>query len=246
MHKHSLVWSLCGAKQHRNQNLSPMVSICLLQLAAVAALCVQYESEFRPNMSIVVKALSPLLQHKPPLPPAVAPETWAPDSTASYAFTSEFQHGCKEGWNFFIGPCRYCFMLANWLPCRLSTGPVSFTIDFWCLHSELSLSFLSCVLMLSAVLPSLVGKVVFLAAQRWWSPNNLVLSWTVTWEGSKSNCSWLDMLLVCAYVRGWWFFTLLTCELWMDAFGLLQMWVEAKCSSQIEVDQLKHASFDNW
>lgn len=32
------------------------------QLAAVAALCVQYESEFRPNMSIVVKALQPLLR----------------------------------------------------------------------------------------------------------------------------------------------------------------------------------------
>uniref|UniRef100_A0A0D9V922 non-specific protein-tyrosine kinase n=1 Tax=Leersia perrieri TaxID=77586 RepID=A0A0D9V922_9ORYZ len=31
------------------------------KLAAVAALCVQYEAEFRPNMSIVVKALSPLL-----------------------------------------------------------------------------------------------------------------------------------------------------------------------------------------
>ncbi|KAH7521398.1 hypothetical protein FEM48_Zijuj07G0028800 [Ziziphus jujuba var. spinosa] len=39
-------------------------------LAAVAALCVQYEAEFRPNMSIVVKALQPLL--KPPTP---APET---------------------------------------------------------------------------------------------------------------------------------------------------------------------------
>lgn len=37
------------------------------KLAAVAALCVQYEAEFRPNMSIVVKALSPLLQQKPPL-----------------------------------------------------------------------------------------------------------------------------------------------------------------------------------
>ncbi|CAN8285389.1 unnamed protein product [Cochlearia groenlandica] len=36
------------------------------KLAAVAALCVQYESEFRPNMSIVVKALQPLL--KPPAP----------------------------------------------------------------------------------------------------------------------------------------------------------------------------------
>ncbi|KAG5530908.1 hypothetical protein RHGRI_025755 [Rhododendron griersonianum] len=40
------------------------------KLAAVAALCVQYEAEFRPNMSIVVKALQPLL--KPP--PAPAPE----------------------------------------------------------------------------------------------------------------------------------------------------------------------------
>jgi len=38
------------------------------KLAAVAALCVQYEAEFRPNMSIVVKALQPLL--KPPAPPA--------------------------------------------------------------------------------------------------------------------------------------------------------------------------------
>ncbi|KAI4335073.1 hypothetical protein L6164_013754 [Bauhinia variegata] len=31
------------------------------KLAAVTALCVQYEAEFRPNMSIVVKALQPLL-----------------------------------------------------------------------------------------------------------------------------------------------------------------------------------------
>jgi pto-interacting protein 1 len=48
----------------------------LLQLAAVAALCVQYEAEFRPNMSIVVKALQPLL--KAPavaVAPAPAPET---------------------------------------------------------------------------------------------------------------------------------------------------------------------------
>ncbi|XP_059632867.1 PTI1-like tyrosine-protein kinase 1 isoform X1 [Cornus florida] len=42
----------------------------IAKLAAVAALCVQYESEFRPNMSIVVKALQPLLK-----PPAPAPET---------------------------------------------------------------------------------------------------------------------------------------------------------------------------
>jgi pto-interacting protein 1 len=43
----------------------------LLQMAAVAALCVQYESEFRPNMSIVVKALQPLLKSVAP----AAPET---------------------------------------------------------------------------------------------------------------------------------------------------------------------------
>ncbi|GAB2294177.1 PTI1-like tyrosine-protein kinase 3 [Dionaea muscipula] len=40
------------------------------KLAAVAALCVQYEAEFRPNMSIVVKALQPLL--KPPAAAAAA------------------------------------------------------------------------------------------------------------------------------------------------------------------------------
>ncbi|KAK8961177.1 PTI1-like tyrosine-protein kinase 3 [Platanthera guangdongensis] len=33
-------------------------------LAAVAALCVQYEAGFRPNMSIVVKALQPLLNSR--------------------------------------------------------------------------------------------------------------------------------------------------------------------------------------
>ncbi|RRT71116.1 hypothetical protein B296_00026971 [Ensete ventricosum] len=35
------------------------------KLAAVAALCVQYEADFRPNMTIVVKALQPLLHTKP-------------------------------------------------------------------------------------------------------------------------------------------------------------------------------------
>lgn len=50
------------------------------KLAAVAALCVQYESEFRPNMSIVVKALQPLLAQKFPFPPS-APAT-APDTAA--------------------------------------------------------------------------------------------------------------------------------------------------------------------
>jgi pto-interacting protein 1 len=37
----------------------------VLQMAAVAALCVQYEADFRPNMSIVVKALQPLLTARP-------------------------------------------------------------------------------------------------------------------------------------------------------------------------------------
>nr|GEZ94627.1 PTI1-like tyrosine-protein kinase 3 [Tanacetum cinerariifolium] len=41
------------------------------KLAAVAALCVQYEAEFRPNMSIVVKAVQPLLRAPAP---AAAPE----------------------------------------------------------------------------------------------------------------------------------------------------------------------------
>lgn len=38
------------------------------QLAAVAALCVQYEADFRPNMSIVVKALQPLLNARATAP----------------------------------------------------------------------------------------------------------------------------------------------------------------------------------
>ncbi|KAE8718353.1 PTI1-like tyrosine-protein kinase 3 [Hibiscus syriacus] len=38
----------------------------IAKLAAVAALCIQYESEFRPNMSIVVKALQPLAKAQVP------------------------------------------------------------------------------------------------------------------------------------------------------------------------------------
>lgn len=34
-------------------------------MAEVAALCVQYEADFRPTMSIVVKALQPLLTALP-------------------------------------------------------------------------------------------------------------------------------------------------------------------------------------
>lgn len=43
------------------------ICVCIFnyQLAAVAALCVQYEADFRPNMTIVVKALQPLLNSKP-------------------------------------------------------------------------------------------------------------------------------------------------------------------------------------
>ncbi|PKI76446.1 hypothetical protein CRG98_003166 [Punica granatum] len=39
------------------------------KMAAVAALCVQYEADFRPNMSIVVKALQPLLNTRSSVPP---------------------------------------------------------------------------------------------------------------------------------------------------------------------------------
>ncbi|KAH0704980.1 hypothetical protein KY290_009695 [Solanum tuberosum] len=38
----------------------------IAKMAAVAALCVQYEADFRPNMSIVVKALQPLLPRPVP------------------------------------------------------------------------------------------------------------------------------------------------------------------------------------
>ena len=46
--------------------LFSLYHLCFLfhQMAAVAALCVQYEGDFRPNMSIVVKALSPLLHSR--------------------------------------------------------------------------------------------------------------------------------------------------------------------------------------
>lgn len=45
-----------------NNNYPPKA---IAKLAAVAALCVQYEADFRPNMTIVVKALQPLLNSKP-------------------------------------------------------------------------------------------------------------------------------------------------------------------------------------
>ncbi|KAF4368997.1 hypothetical protein CsatB_019567 [Cannabis sativa] len=44
----------------------------IAKLAAVAALCVQYEADFRPNMTIVVKALQPLLNSKPAGPDSQA------------------------------------------------------------------------------------------------------------------------------------------------------------------------------
>ncbi|KAL9233032.1 hypothetical protein vseg_008075 [Gypsophila vaccaria] len=45
-----------------NENYPPKA---VAKMAAVAALCVQYEADFRPNMTIVVKALQPLLNVKP-------------------------------------------------------------------------------------------------------------------------------------------------------------------------------------
>jgi len=76
---HVVVTAIMSSKQHLEPIFnSTTVLFYLLQLAAVAALCVQYESEFRPSMSIVVKALSPLLQHKPQPPPAAALDAKAP------------------------------------------------------------------------------------------------------------------------------------------------------------------------
>ncbi|XP_019165603.1 PREDICTED: PTI1-like tyrosine-protein kinase 2 [Ipomoea nil] len=53
-----------------HQCVDPKLGECppkaVAKMAAVAALCVQYESEFRPNMSIVVKALQPLLKSHAP------------------------------------------------------------------------------------------------------------------------------------------------------------------------------------
>ncbi|KAL6843648.1 hypothetical protein ACP4OV_026710 [Aristida adscensionis] len=45
-----------------NDNYPPKA---VAKLAAVAALCVQYEADFRPNMTIVVKALQPLVSARP-------------------------------------------------------------------------------------------------------------------------------------------------------------------------------------
>ncbi|CAN6453740.1 unnamed protein product [Victoria cruziana] len=45
-----------------NNNYPPKA---VAKMAAVAALCVQYEADFRPNMTIVVKALQPLLSSRP-------------------------------------------------------------------------------------------------------------------------------------------------------------------------------------
>ena len=62
-----------------------------MQLAAVAALCVQYEAEFRPNMSIVVKALSALLasRHTQTPAPPLAVDSWCIELTE----VSSFFHG---------------------------------------------------------------------------------------------------------------------------------------------------------
>jgi pto-interacting protein 1 len=53
-------------KQCIDPKLTTYPPKAVAKLAAVAALCVQYESEFRPNMSIVVKALQPLVRAPTP------------------------------------------------------------------------------------------------------------------------------------------------------------------------------------
>lgn len=56
-------------------------------MAAVAALCVQYEADFRPNMSIVVKALQPLLNTRSGHP-GEAPGSWTLETRPSSLFCS--------------------------------------------------------------------------------------------------------------------------------------------------------------
>lgn len=74
------------------------------QMAAVAALCVQYEAEFRPNMSIVVKALQPLLN-----PPRSAPQTpqrnipyWCHTSLYHYFICFWLNMICVNSWNILF------------------------------------------------------------------------------------------------------------------------------------------------
>jgi hypothetical protein len=61
------VWDGCYKLTSINTSLADLFiyAFCLNQMAAVAALCVQYEADFRPNMTIVVKALQPLLNARP-------------------------------------------------------------------------------------------------------------------------------------------------------------------------------------
>jgi hypothetical protein len=66
-------------------------------------------------MSIVVKALSPLLQHKPQPPPAAAPDTTAWD-----AWPSQFKHGCKKSAmpHALVCPCaRVVLQYREYYPC---------------------------------------------------------------------------------------------------------------------------------
>ncbi|KAK1632306.1 hypothetical protein QYE76_006621 [Lolium multiflorum] len=58
------------------------------RLAAVAALCLQYESDHRPSMSIAVKALSSLFQYKPQPSAAVAPNTTDDFCSADTSFSA--------------------------------------------------------------------------------------------------------------------------------------------------------------
>jgi hypothetical protein len=95
-----------------------------LQLAAVAALCVQYEAEFRPNMSIVVKALSPLLQQRPApatAEPAPQPVSWNQSHVMGPSAYIQSAHSMSH-WEYFgylfcsilswvqhTWTCPYCF-----------------------------------------------------------------------------------------------------------------------------------------
>lgn len=100
---------------------------CWMQMAAVAALCVQYEADFRPNMSIVVKALQPLLNTRAG-PTGESGLTWKTrtklvnhdkSSTSIYIFGSRFWwRNCCGNRNFLVLLLLlWLFKILQWEAC---------------------------------------------------------------------------------------------------------------------------------
>ncbi|KAK4407875.1 Pto-interacting protein 1 [Sesamum angolense] len=67
------------------------------KMAAVAALCVQYEADFRPNMSIVVKALQPLLNTRPGAAGTVSQSKH--DNHLMMKFNGQLEGGARATWD---------------------------------------------------------------------------------------------------------------------------------------------------